>query len=834
MQPVVLEAPTPAPPKKSPRILSDHLVLGFDVEWDGREEVADSPLLSAQFAGYSIGEDGKPVMVSAVYEPPGRRFTFQELAEYVARFVREHGISARVVEDGTNLICNVALIAHLAQAEIGMIDHHFRDLVIQPVGGKAHHARLPQVKIGKWIFRIQIVDLFAFFKTGLDDVGESVGLEKIVEGIDRSRLAELKAVNREKYDCYAKRDAEIALLVFSRLRSQVLARWGIDALAKYTLPALAGDIFVRNFLTREPVPSRTLTSIRCRHKEGGYEDHVEYSRVYDGLSDPRRQRRLDCCACYHGGWAEAFVYGFWCEPIEERDIRSLYPSAACLQPLPNAKTKWFRIDNPERGFDDVEGFGWVSFSFPKGTLYPCLIVSAPGSQRMTFPLSGESCCTIAELRRAKEMGAVFHQVRLHAFRPTLAEKEHDVRRYMQEFMAEKKNLTKGTLEYEVVKLIMNGLIGKLAERQRSNLLVQEERLASRRGWEGFGRALATSLPLRDVLRGQLKVGRVFIPEWATLILGRARSLMVDFVSKGALLVSTDSVILPRGTDISCHSLDLLKTVDSDMPIELEADAAIIFRTRLYAELLKRTNLDRLPKGKEIIALDEDWAVVKMARHGVPVNKEDCARAVLASRKAERSVSVGAKKTTLLGAEAAIRAGLPINHPKVEEREPQFTWDHKRILVKSDVNPWRSYTQTEPYTSLGRLEEAERRKLVERERRLRQRRDNTKAVHDQVISLLAERCHSVREIARLTEVSKSTVQRLKDAMKWSEMDEYKRSRRVRPVSVPVDRVLSLTAESCPTPSPDVESTDQTAQESGSGGGIDVSPDPSQNAKTGNGG
>jgi hypothetical protein len=125
-------------------------------------------------------------------------------------------------------------------------------------------------------------------------------------------------------------------------------------------------------------------------------------------------------------------------------------------------------------------------------------------------------------------------------------------------------------------------------------------------------------------------------------------------------------------------------------------------------------------------------------------------------------------------------------------------------------------------------------LVERERRLRQRRDNTKAVHDQVISLLAERCHSVREIARLTEVSKSTVQRLKDAMKWSEMDEYKRSRRVRPVSVPVDRVLSLTAESCPTPSPDVESTDQTAQESGSGGGIDVSPDPSQNAKTGNGG
>jgi len=474
MQPAVLEAPTPAAPKKPPRILSDHLVLGFDVEWDSLAEAADSPMLSAQFAGYSIGKGGKPEMVSEVYEPPGRRCTPEQLAGYVARFIEEHRIAVCPVKKGNTLIYNVALIAHLAQAEISMIDHHFRDLIIQPVGGKAHHAGVPEIKIGNKIFRIRIVDLFAFFKTSLENVGESVGLEKIIEGIDRSRLAELKAANREKYDSYAKRDPEIALLVFSRLRSQVLTRWGIDALSKNTLPALAGEIFLRNFLTEEPVPSRTLTRILSRRKKDGYEDHVEYARVYDGIQDPRRQRRLDCCASYHGGWAEAFVHGLWSEPVEERDIRSLYPSAACLQPLPNAKTKWFQIDNPQRGLDDVEGFGWVCFSFPKGTRYPCLIVSAADSQRMTFPLNGESYCSIAELRRAKEMGAVFHKVRLHAFRPTLAEKEHDVRRYMREFMAEKKKLTKGTLEYEVVKLIMNALIGKFAERQRSNLLVREE------------------------------------------------------------------------------------------------------------------------------------------------------------------------------------------------------------------------------------------------------------------------------------------------------------------------------------------------------------------------
>jgi hypothetical protein len=261
--------------------------------------------------------------------------------------------------------------------------------------------------------------------------------------------------------------------------------------------------------------------------------------------------------------------------------------------------------------------------------------------------------------------------------------------------------------------------------------------------------------------------------------------MADFVSKGALLVSTDSIIVPKGTDISCNSLDLLRSVGSDMAIEREADAVVVFRTRLYALLVRADNLGRLPAGNPPIAADGDWAVIKMARHGVPVDKTDCAEAVLESLKAKCSVSKVGKKTTLLGASAAIRRNLPINYQDVVSHEVKFNWDRKRILLDRQVNPWQTFSRTSPFSSVGRLEEAERRRIVERDRRRREIRNQAKARHDHVVTLLSDRCHSVREIAGLTGLSKSTVHRLKEAMRWSEMDSYKRCKNVRSVVVPPD-------------------------------------------------
>jgi hypothetical protein len=40
---------------------------------------------------------------------------------------------------------------------------------------------------------------------------------------------------------------------------------------------------------------------------------------------------------------EVFIRGLYPEPLVERDVVSLYPSAARLQPLPHEKTKWVHV-----------------------------------------------------------------------------------------------------------------------------------------------------------------------------------------------------------------------------------------------------------------------------------------------------------------------------------------------------------------------------------------------------------------------------------------------------------------------------------------------------------
>jgi hypothetical protein len=769
MIPVVLSAATPTSPETPPRVLNDHIVIAYDCEWD--PHAAGKPLLSIQFAYLAKDQQGNDKTISAVYDPPGPRINYKQLVQFVVRFIRENKIPAKPSATGR---VYVDLIAHFAQAEISMIENHFRDVAIVPVGGKAHMAGLPSVRVGKKTFCVKIIDLYAFFKTGLEEVGEYVGLRKLDDGVDRSRLAELKIRDPAKYDAYARRDVEIPIKAYWEFREQILRAFGIDVLTKRTLPSVAGEIFRRRFLTVMPVRSRIAKQRHFRPRKDGVVESVEERLVYDGEGASREERRIFACKCNHGALAEAYVHGFWNGPVDEWDVTSCYPLAAMLQPLPNANTKWFVRTNPGLALADVEGFGFAEFTFPPETQYPCLVTHRRGYERMAFVLQGETYCTVAELRMAQKLGAVFKKVRLHVFKPTDGERNHDVGRYMQHFFALKKDLAKETLEYEVVKLLMNGLIGKFAERPHPDRLIQEERRVLREGWPGVARVVASSPFLQGIYRGQLRTGSLFVPEWSTLILGRARELMADFIQRGALLVSTDSVLVPSGTSIECRSRDLLRSVGGDMAKKRTVDAVIIIRTRLYAMLMRPENWEKLPVEErgEVVARDDNWVVVKIARHGVAVDKPDCGRAFLSSLQHKCATAVGAQKKTLLGAGAAIRAGTEINFERVVGHEPKFAWDGKRALVNGAVNPWASYSETKPYQSLPRLADADLRKLEARERRRDERRKNAKEKHDLLVSLLGERCHSCREISRRTGLSKSSVQRMSAAMGWAQMERYR--------------------------------------------------------------
>lgn len=750
LETVLLEAPVPTA-KMSPTSLAQNvLIVGIDTEWDAK--LPGKPLLSVQFAAY-VGE----TLRSRCYDPPGPRLSVQSLLDLVLRFVKEEGIGFVKSKKRKAWCCQIVLPAHFAAAEIGMIQDHFRDLVIQPIGQKGHHAVVPSIEREGVTFKLRIVDTFAFFPVALAVLGEAVGLPKIEVG-PKDDLARLKEENPDLFTAYACRDAEIALAMYREFRTFIWEHYKIDVLGRRSLASVGSEIFSRHFLTNSPAPSRAKNVIRwVRVGDGEYKKEVRIVRVYGGPTE----RRIMAAIAYAGGRGESHIFGIQEGDLVERDVRSLYPSAAILQPLPHAGTR-FRVwkgSLSERDLVGVEGFGMVRFVFPSDTAFPCLPVIQPKRGRMLYTLQGVSFCSVAEMRVAISLGAELVESCVHVFEPGDTERNHDIAAFMRALMEEKARHAKGQPKYEIAKLLLNSLIGKFAERRQPNFLLAFERAASEYGFAGAGKILASAVNLRDSLHGVPKLGPLVMPEQATLILGKARSLMAEFVAKGALLVSTDSVILGRSTSLECKALEELKSVGSDMTVEREADALLAFRTRMYF-LLQRRDRIRLPPGLlEPYATDEHWAVVKVARHALPVDKRIVAERVLASLKAGRLVEDPLPRKQLLSAEAAVRKGLELNAEECSDRKPIMRWDGKRILDNPQVNPWKTWTASRPATTAGRLTAAEEHGEIVKANRRRKRRKEARSKREEVFKLIAAGA-SVREIEKATGVPRSTVQDLK--------------------------------------------------------------------------
>ena len=179
-----------------------------------------------------------------------------------------------------------------------MFDNALRDLGIIQIG-KAHHAVLPELVDDdgvKWSFRI--IDLFAFYKFGLADIGAAIGVPKLE--VDPAKLEELLITDRTAFERYATRDAEIPVVAFEQLRATMLADWGIDPLYMPSLPALAANIFRRHFLTRSPVPTKKdIAAVTRRSPRAGWQTRLIGYSKYAG---PAEQRQAACRAyCRTGG-----------------------------------------------------------------------------------------------------------------------------------------------------------------------------------------------------------------------------------------------------------------------------------------------------------------------------------------------------------------------------------------------------------------------------------------------------------------------------------------------------------------------------------------------------
>ncbi len=158
-------------------------------------------------------------------------------------------------------------------------------------------------------------------------------------------------------------------------------------------------------------------------------------------------------------------------------------------------------------------------------------------------------------------------------------------------------------------------------------------------------------------------------------------------------------------------------------------------------------------------------MVRVARHGSIEDKPQFAETLLTClREGSAEAAPVRKRIRLMSAEEAVREGKHINDEVVEEGRTLFRWDNKRRLKDRDVNIFTSWTDTQPYASKQRKLGADHQRKVRAGKARRKYRPPTQPKRQHVEKLLAEGV-GVRKVARLTGVPKSTVEGIKQRLKF---------------------------------------------------------------------
>ncbi len=635
---------------------TDATILGFDTEFgpDGR-------LLSVQLA--AMNHAGEPV--SRVFYV--RELDKLRLLDFVKDFCGHNGIE---------LTNRIVLVAHFASAEISHISGFLEDFSLRTYNRATEGSTEveyvdPTDRENMYVagetnvekFKLRIVDLYGFFVMALDEVGKMYGFEKVsLEKFWKSNMDRFLLEHPQKFEDYARRDAEIAVVAYTKMRRFYLDNHGLDVLHYKTTPGLAMAIFRSQYLTEPVAPfEKHPEPYHYKNKHGewklGFRNRTFLCEDWRG---PRRAAMLS----YWGGRNESYGRGLLKAPLELFDVDSLYPSAAALQPLPNAHTQWVAVNSTDQPAT-LEGYAHVEFQFPGECAYPCLPVPSEMSDRIYFPLKGVSWCTLAEIREAIRLGAQITKIEGVGFEPGPTERDHPARRYALEFM-EKKRKTEGT-EKTTNKLLLNALFGKFVETQKDAELGQVLALI-KRGTITAEQAPQVYKQKKNPFRKAPKdVGTGWWIEAAALILGKARALMSQFIAKGALMAITDSVLLPQGADIACPALDELRTVGSDLKPVCKADTFWTLRTRVYV-------------------LWQNGEAVKLARHAFPLADSSFLGWVGQCVRRGEAMPLVTRKTHLVSLKEAVQKGKQFGRAEIKQSRPKLDWDQKRAETRR-FNPF---------------------------------------------------------------------------------------------------------------------------------------------------
>jgi hypothetical protein len=745
------------PKKRGHKPLKNPIVLTFDIEDEPAEEIV-RPDSKGQPVYY---HDRRPVAITFAYQLPDGKvesigiplkenFSMNQLLQWTLDFLKNLNVQV----EGEKV--KIHLISHFAISEI----RHLKDwqkagIPRTYMNGQAMYLEHKIEHEGR-TYILMIIDTFAHWLSGLGAIAEWVGKKKIsLDGVGGKSDYDWKHNMKELFEKYpdvawqyAKNDSEILIEAFNKWRNFFLEEFDYDVLnaSFWYKPApssayISGDLFRLHFL-QEPVELIEVVKIKTTRKTKDiYRSQLNKEIQYAGSWDRRRL----VLKGYWGGRREAFIHGLYRQPVDLLDFSEFYLTCAYNQPLPCKDTEWLHL----KGLDQLdsilkmEGVAKITFEFPENTAYPSLPVKDEAFGKLVFPLTGETICTIFELRKALEQRVKIHSIEAWGFVPTEKEINHPLRRFLDYWRKRKhdvedrlgKEQAEKTLEYRVSKLMSNALIGKFVQRvdswsfEDSVLLLQAV---------DFNELRYQELMKRKESKTQ-KVGTLWSPEWSSLILGRARAMLgLGFRLVNAITGHTDSIVCPA---LIPEQREQLITImeEENTPINHVGtfDSMWILRSACYVYF-------------------EDGRPKKLAHHGYSTSCPQCFGCVIhVNLQAGKPIANYTFKDTMVKPFASLKRNLPLGATYIKKTEIQWLYDSKRELIDPNINVFTEHSQTRPWkaSEQGFQEEIKLKEPPKKERMV--------LTQEQVqqIFQLCNQGLSIRQIAEQLNLSKSRIGRV---------------------------------------------------------------------------
>jgi hypothetical protein len=541
------------------------------------------------------------------------KLTWEKLEYLVKDFLRENKI--RFWKKSIKLVCfwSIAELQHL-------------DLVRENVeimeNAKTYNVRYLMSNRRN----LEVFDLFPFFLTGLAKVAESFGLQKLEW--DTSKVS-ASTIDSKEFQLYAVNDAILCEEICNRFRKLIFDEFQTDIL-------------------RTKTPANTAMS--------AYRINDVPEKIGQDWGEVRRMSLL----ASWGGNNQACVRGRFEDDFEEWDAESMYPNCAVeIRELPT-QDSWKRSRTIEENLSGKGGIAHIRFEFPLSCKYPSLPVFSQG--KLCYPSSGETYCTSYEIEFALKQKAKIEFIKGFHYTEGDSSLSEFIKRLTK--IKDTASIRGDYPKRNMAKLLMVAIIGKFTQKKRVVPLEEYKRIA-----------LELDIPVQDAVKmwglpvkHKILLGSGFMPEWNTLILGRARAVMAKAYEKyEALLGTTDSMIIrkPKEATIEIDGIRFKR--------EYQADRVDILRTRLYACYY-------------------EGEIVKVAEHGLILSTREASDAIAKGIDGSPSITYSVKRPIKL--RESWRRDLRFGEFLQRERTSNLGWDNKRRLLENG--------ETRPLISVGEM------------------------------------------------------------------------------------------------------------------------------------